>query len=180
MDRRSRRALLSVDGRAAGCARWVGLDGMEISDIGTHMKPSQQQQQEQQQQQQQPPPPPAPQGKTPLPPTPRQLAAQEAAAARDLPRLLSLISIEDPGALRLQYYRQKLGLVSAYRPDAPTKGEGCPLLTARRVAGRPDVQVKERKLGGGASYAETRKAVLAHVVTAMTDDLFTEMKQYWA
>jgi hypothetical protein len=178
IDRRGRRALLSVDGRA-GCARWVSVDGTEISDIGTHMKPLQNQNQGQNQQQPQPPPPLAPH-KTPLPPTPRQLAAQAAAARGDLAALLSLISIEDAGALRLRYYRQKVGLVAAYRPDGPTKGEGCPLLTARREAGKPDVLVKERRLSGGASYADMRKAVLAHVVTELPDDLFQELlTAYW-
>ena len=82
--------------------------------------------------------------KEPVPATTRQIQAREAANTGDLPTLLSFINVQDPAALRLTYYRRKLHLVAAYSPEAPTRGVGCPLLTARREQGVPELCVQQQ------------------------------------
>ncbi|KAM3572216.1 hypothetical protein VYU27_005797 [Nannochloropsis oceanica] len=231
IDRRRRRILLSVDGRPS-LSRWVEIDGREIADISTHVKPITGGTLA--------PPPPPPLlpppplshpllagvgaaidpaagvagggvlvplrgGKEPVPATPRQIRAREAANARDLPTLLSFINVQDPAALRMTYYRRKLHLITAYSPEAPSRGVGCPLLTARREQGAPELNVhhhnhhhkrgyvkrakidrrgstmsSRRGKSGHSSaltmgYAERREWVLSHVVTELNEDLFTDL-----
>jgi len=219
IQRSRRRILLSVDGRPS-VTRWVDMDGREIADIGTHVKPA-------------PPPLLPPQtlagsllevqddatgdvgassaasishsrgGKEPVAASPRQEEASKAANDGDLARLLALINVQDPVALRFIYFRRKLQLGMISRLNPPALGPGSLLHNGRRRRGKlglifhqqvekhHDKRPKKRHVETASLefpsckkrrtskllYAELRKNVLRYVVTDLKEDLFKEFLQ---
>jgi hypothetical protein len=219
IQRSRRRILLCVDGRPS-VTRWVDMDGREIADIGTHVKPAL-------------PTLLPPQtlagsllevqddatgnvgagsaasislsrgGKEPVAASPRQAEASKAANDGDLARLLALINVQDPVALRFVYFRRKLqlGMISSLNP--PALGPGSLLHNGRRRRGKlglifhqqvekhHDKRPKKRHVEKASLefpsckkrrtskllYAELRKNVLRHVVTDLKEDLFKEFLQ---